>query len=126
MKAINTNKSPKAVGPYSQAVLSNNTLYVSGQLHINPETGKLFTEGTIEEKTKIVMENIGNILKEAGMDFSNVVKASIFVKDLGNFAKINEIYGSYFKSGILPARETVQVAKLPLDGDVEISVIAVK
>jgi len=126
MKAINTNKSPKAVGPYSQAVLSNNTLYVSGQLHINPETGKLFTEGTIEEKTKIVMENIGNILKEAGMDFSNVVKASIFVKVFGNFAKLNEIYGSYFKSVILPARETVQVAKLPLDGDVEISVIAVK
>lgn len=125
MKSINTDKAPKAVGPYSQAVLTGDHLFVSGQLHINPENGELI-KGDIEKETKLVMDNIGNILKEAGMGYKNIVKASIFVKDLDNFKKINEVYGSYFKEGTLPARETVQVAKLPLDGDVEISVIAVK
>jgi 2-iminobutanoate/2-iminopropanoate deaminase len=125
MKSINTDKAPKAVGPYSQSVFAGKFLFISGQLHIDVKTGKLF-DGSIEEKTKMVMDNIGFILKEAGMDYNNVVKCSIFVKDLNNFAKINEIYGSYFKGDVLPARETVQVAKLPLDGDVEISAIACK
>jgi 2-iminobutanoate/2-iminopropanoate deaminase len=125
MKSINSSKAPKAVGPYSQAVMHNGFLFISGQLHIDPETGKLI-DGSIEEKTKQVMENIGNILIEAGMDFTNVIKSSIFVKDLSDFKKINEIYGSYFKKGTLPARETIQVANLPLNGDIEISVIAGK
>ncbi len=125
MTKINSNNAPKAVGPYSQAIEHNGFLYVSGQLHIDPKTSKLL-EGSIEDKTKMVMENIGNILKEAGLDYSNIVKSSIFVKNMDDFSKINEVYGSYFKGDVLPARETVEVAKLPLNGDVEISVIAYK
>ena len=122
-KIINTPNAPKPIGPYSQAVMYGNTLYVSGQIPVNPATGKF--EPEIKAQTTQVMENLKAILTEAGMDFSNVVKASIFISDMNNFAQINEVYGSYFTSDF-PARETVQVAKLPLAVDVEISVIAIK
>lgn len=122
-KIINTPNAPKPIGPYSQAVMFDKTLYVSGQIPVNPATGKF--EPEIKAQTKQVMENLKAILNEAGMDFTNVVKASIFISDMNNFAQINEVYGSYFTSDF-PARETVQVAKLPLAVDVEISVIAIK
>ncbi len=125
MKKINSSNAPGAVGPYSQAVEHNGFLYVSGQLHIDPKTGKL-SGGSIEDKTRLVMENLGSILKEAGLDYCNVIKSTIFVKDLNDFSKINAVYGSYFEGDVLPARETVEVARLPLNGDVEISVIASK
>jgi 2-iminobutanoate/2-iminopropanoate deaminase len=123
MKIINSEKAPKAVGPYSQAIMFNNMLFVSGQLPMDAETGKLL-EGSIEDKAKLVLNNVKNILEEAGMAFSNIIKSTIFVKDLNNFKKINEVYSSYFNNGIYPARETVEVARLPLDADLEISVIA--
>ncbi len=122
-KIINTPNAPKPIGPYSQAVMYGNTLYVSGQIPVNPATGKF--EPEIKAQTIQVMENLKAILTEAGLDFTNVVKASIFISDMNNFAQINEVYGSYFTSDF-PARETVQVAKLPLAVDVEISVIAIK
>ncbi|HNW99118.1 MAG TPA: RidA family protein [Bacteroidales bacterium] len=123
-KSINTNYAPKALGPYSQAIEVNGMLFVSGQIPINPASGQLLT-GDICEQTKQVMTNIGAILKEAGMDFSNVVKASIFLSDLSNFEKVNETYAKYFSENP-PARECVQVAKLPKNTDIEISVIAAK
>ena len=119
---INTTHAPKPIGPYSQAVMAGNMLFVSGQIAINPETNLMVTSN-IEEETKQVMANIKGILTEAGLDFSCVMKTTIFVKDLNNFAKINEIYGSYFTSEF-PARETVEVSRLPKDANVEISVIA--
>jgi len=122
-RIINTTQAPKPIGPYSQAIMANDTLYVSGQISVNPISGKIDSTD-IELQTKQVMENIKAILKEAGMNFNNVVKTSIFIMDMANFSKINAVYGSYFTSDF-PARETVQVAKLPLGADVEISVIAV-
>ena len=117
---IFTEKAPAAIGPYSQAVLSNGTLYVSGQIALAlVEAG-----ASIQEETKQVMENLKAILDAAGMTFENVVKCSIFVKDMNNFALINEVYGSYFTVNP-PARETVEVARLPKDVNVEISCIAV-
>ena len=123
-KIINTKNAPAPIGPYSQAILSGNTLYVSGNIAINPETGNLET-GDIKSETQRVMQNIKAILTEAEMDFSNVVKTSIFLKDMNDFAFVNEVYGTYFVSDF-PARETVQVARLPKDVNVEISVIAQK
>ncbi len=120
-KQIETNKAPKAIGPYSQAIAVNGMLFVSGQIPINPETGEL-VKG-IEQETIQVFENINAILKEAGISFDNVVKASVFLKDMNDFATVNTIYGNYFKQPY-PAREAVQVAKLPKDVSVEISVIA--
>ncbi len=122
-KIINTEKAPKPIGPYNQAVMKNNTLYVSGQIPMNPATSEL-VKGDVKEQTRMVMENLKAILHEAGMDFSNVVKCSIFISDMKDFPLINEIYGTYFKEDP-PARETVQVAGLPLNVDVEISCIAV-
>ncbi len=122
-KIIATTNAPSPIGPYSQAVLVNGTLYVSGQIAINSATGLLILDNIIEE-TKRVMDNIKAILTEAGMDFTNVVKTSIFLSDMNNFAKVNEVYGSYFTKDF-PARETVQVSRLPKDVNVEISVIAV-
>jgi len=113
---------PEPIGPYSPALLNNGMLYVSGQLPINPHNGKM-VEGDISVLTRQVLENISALLVEAGMDFSNVVKATIFLADMNDFAKVNEVYSSYFSSDF-PARETVQVARLPLDAKVEISVIA--
>ncbi len=123
-KIIRTDKAPAPIGPYSQAVLSGNTLYVSGQIALNPVDGQLITINIIRE-TNQVMENIGAILKEAGFDFSDILKTTIFLKDLQNFQTVNEVYGNYFKDNF-PARETVEVSKLPKDVNVEISVVAGK
>lgn len=119
---INTTNAPAAIGPYSQAVKSGNLLFVSGQIPIDPATGNLVS-GSIEEETHRVMKNLQAILTEAGGDFSKVLKATIFIKNMGDFGKINEVYASYF-AGSYPARETVEVARLPKDVNVEISVIA--
>jgi len=121
---INTSKAPAPIGPYSQAVMSGNTLYVSGAIALNPVDGNM-VQSDIELETHQVMKNLGEILTASGMDYSNIVKATIFVTDLGNFAKINVIYGSYFTKDF-PARETVQVSALPKGANVEISVIAVR
>ena len=123
-KVIQISGAPAPIGPYSQAVLINDTLYVSGQIPMDPMTGEL-TVGNIQELTKRVMTNIGNLLNEADMDYSNIVKCSIFLKDIGQFKEVNEVYATYFND-LPPARETVQVSKLPKDVDVEISCIAVK
>ena len=121
---INTPKAPAPIGPYSQGILSGNTLYMSGQIALNPETGELITE-TIEEETHQVMRNIQAVLIQAGITMDNIVKCSIFISDMNNFSEINQVYGAYF-TGIAPARETVEVSRLPKDVNVEISVIAVK
>lgn len=123
-KQISIKGAPAPIAPYSQAVLAESTLYVSGQIPVNPASGELIVD-TIENATSQVMSNIQNLLNEAGMDFSNVVKCTCFLKDLNDFERMNKIYGSYFKE-IPPARECVQVARLPKDVPVEISCIAVK
>lgn len=123
-KAVQISGAPAPIGPYSQAILANNTLYVSGQIPLNPKDGSLVVD-SIENATHQVLNNIFALLSEVGMNEDNVVKCSIFLKDLNDFAIVNQIYGSYFKN-IAPARETVQVAKLPLDVPIEISCIAVK
>jgi 2-iminobutanoate/2-iminopropanoate deaminase len=121
---INSNEAPAPIGPYSQAVLSNNMLFVSGQIALDSESGELINNN-ITEETHQVMKNMDAILSEAGMSFKNVVKCSIFIKNMGDFSTINEAYGQYFKSEP-PARETVEVSRLPKDVNVEISCIAVK
>jgi 2-iminobutanoate/2-iminopropanoate deaminase len=123
-KTIHTPGAPAPLGPYSPAVLVDKTLYMSGQIPLNPVNGELVID-TIENATHQVMKNILALLNEAEMDASNIVKCSIFLKDLNDFSKVNEVYGSYFTSNP-PARETVQVAKLPLDAPIEISCIAIK
>ena len=123
-KVISTEKAPAAIGPYSQAILSNNTLYCSGQIAINPATGNLVMEN-ITAETNQVMQNISAVLTAAEMDFSNVVKCSIFMKDMNDYAAINEVYTKSFGKNP-PAREAVQVSVLPKNVNVEISVIAVK
>ena len=122
-KIINTPNAPAPIGPYSQAVLAKGFLYISGQIAIDPDTQELILTD-IKAETRQVMENIKAILNEAGMDFNNVVKCSIFISDMDNFGQINEVYGSYFTENF-PARETVEVAGLPKNVNVEISVIAV-
>jgi 2-iminobutanoate/2-iminopropanoate deaminase len=124
-KIIFTDKAPAPIGPYSQAVLSGNTLYTSGQIAINPATGELVLDD-IETETKQVMENMKAVLDAAGMEFEHVIKTSIFISDMSDFAKINGVYGSYFNEKTAPARETVQVACLPKNVNVEISMVAVK
>ncbi|RCU44890.1 RidA family protein [Chryseobacterium lacus] len=121
-KIISTPHAPAAIGPYSQANLAKGILYVSGQIPADPETGKLM-EG-IEDSTHQVMKNLKAILEEAGMSFKNVVKATIFLKNMDDFAVMNGIYASYLEEGSYPARETVQVSCLPKNVDVEISMIA--
>lgn len=122
-KIINTVKAPNPIGPYSQAVQYGNTVYLSGQVCIDPSTGNLKNEN-IEMETNQVMNNLLEVLKESGLDFSNVVKSTIFVKNLEDFSRINSVYGSFFQSNF-PARETVEVSRLPKDVNVEISCIAV-
>jgi 2-iminobutanoate/2-iminopropanoate deaminase len=122
-KQINTSNAPQAIGPYSQAVLFDKILFISGQIPANPETGEIVSGG-VSAETHQVMKNLKAILEEAGSNFSNAVKTSIFLKDMNDFAVVNEIYASYFEQGNYPARETVQVAKLPKDVNVEISMIA--
>lgn len=119
---ISTDKAPKAIGPYSQAILVNGTLYTSGQIAINPATNEL-NLGSIKEETELVMSNLGAVLNAAGLAFSNVVKTTIFLKNMDDFQQVNEIYASFFTADF-PARETVQVSKLPRDVNVEISMIA--
>ena len=123
-KAIQIADAPAPVGSYSQGILQDNMLFVSGQIPLNPKTGNLEMAG-IEEATHRVMLNIQALLESADMQMNNIVKCSIFLKDMADFSVVNEIYSSYFE-GIYPARETVQVAKLPLDVSIEISCIAVK
>ena len=123
-KIIFTENAPAPIGPYNQAVLKGNTLYTSGQIAINPATGDLITT-SIEEETKQVMENMKAVLTAAGMTFDQVVKTTIFIMDMNDFAKINTVYGSYFDEKTAPARETVQVACLPRNVNVEISMIAI-
>ena len=122
-KVISTKNAPPAIGPYSQAILSNDTLYCSGQIAINPETGDLIISNITNETTQ-VMQNIAAVLKAADMDFSNVVKCSIFMKSMGNYAEINKVYDKYFGKNP-PAREAIQVSALPKNVNIEISVIAV-
>ena len=120
---INTKNAPTPLGPYNQAVLTNGTLYISGQIAINPISGEFILD-SIEAETNQVMSNLEAILQAAGMTFENVVKSSIFISNMNDFSKINSIYGRYFNEETAPARETVQVAKLPKNVNVEISMIA--
>ena len=123
-KVITTKNAPAAIGPYSQAILSNNTLYCSGQIAINPQTGNLVIDN-ITNETMQVMRNISEVLKAADMDFSNIVKCSIFMKDMNDYSEINKVYSMYFIEEP-PAREAIEVSALPKNVNVEISVIAVK
>lgn len=122
MQMIETEKAPKAIGPYSQAVKYENLLFVSGQIAIDPETQE-FAGGSVEEQTKGVMENIRAILEEAGLTFNHVLKTTIYLKNINDFQKVNEVYGRYFKEH-KPARATVEVSNLPKGALVEIEVIA--
>ncbi|MFD0988508.1 RidA family protein [Mariniflexile jejuense] len=124
-KIINTPNAPAPIGPYNQAILSGNTLYTSGQIAINPATSELVLTN-IKTETKQVMQNLKAVLEAANMTFDDVIKSSIFISNMDDFAQINEVYGSYFDEANAPARETVQVARLPKNVNVEISMIAVK
>jgi 2-iminobutanoate/2-iminopropanoate deaminase len=123
-KVILTNNAPQPIGPYSQAIMNNNTLYISGQIAIIPQTGEI-NLSSIESETKQVMENIKAIIDAAGLTMSHIVKTSIFLTNMGNFSKVNEVYDTYFKENP-PARETIQVSALPKNVNIEISVIAIK
>lgn len=124
-KIIYTDKAPAPIGPYNQAVLAGNTLYTSGQIALNPATMELVLDD-IETETKQVMENMKAVLAAADMTFENVIKTTIFIMNMGDFERINAVYGSYFDEATAPARETVQVACLPKNVNIEISMIAVK
>ena len=123
-KIIKTKNAPSPVGPYNQAILFNNTLYASGQIAINPLNNQIINED-IEAETKQVMENLNEVLKEAKMDFSNVVKCTIFLKNMNDFESVNQIYSTFFNEKDAPARETVEVSMLPKNVNVEISLIAI-
>ncbi|BBJ28148.1 RidA family protein [Athalassotoga saccharophila] len=123
MRYISTERAPKAIGPYSQAVVADNFIFVSGQLPIDPENGKL-VEGEIEEKTIRIFENIKAILETAGSNLESVVKVTVFVKDMGNFSRVNAVYEKYF-SNSKPARSFVEVSNLPRNADIEIELIGV-
>ncbi len=124
-KIIQTKQAPAPIGPYNQAIFAGNTLYVSGQIAIDPSSGELKI-GDLEKETVQVLENLKAIVVEAGLSLADVVKTSIFISDMNNFSKINEVYSRYFNSENAPARETVEVANLPKFVNVEISCIAVK
>ena len=123
-KVINTINSPAPIGPYNQAVLKNNMLFISGQIGLDPNSMNL-NNSSIKEETHQVMKNLRNILNEVNMDFKNVVKSSIFLSDMDHFNDVNEVYGSYLKDGQEPARETIAVKTLPMKVNVEISMIAI-
>jgi 2-iminobutanoate/2-iminopropanoate deaminase len=123
-KRISTSKAPAAIGPYSQAVLAGKTLYCSGQIAIDPDTGGM-NDGSIEIETEQVLENLGAVLESAGMDYTNVVRCTVYLSDIADYAQMNEVYTEYFSESP-PAREAVEVAALPREGRVEISCIAVK
>lgn len=122
-KIIQTSKAPAPIGPYNQAVLMGDMLYTSGQIALDPVTGTLVTDN-ITDETKMVMENMKAVLEAADMTFENVLKTSIFISDMKNFAEINKVYAGYFDEATAPARETVEVANLPKYVNVEISMIA--
>ena len=122
-KIIKTENAPKPIGPYNQAVIAGNYMFISGQIALNPENGELITS-EIKKETTQVMENLKAILSEASLTFENVVKTTIFLSDMNDFSSVNEIYGSYLNNSTAPARETVQVSKLPVGVNVEISMIA--
>lgn len=122
---ITTNNAPAPIGPYSQAVLTGNTLYTSGQIALHPKTGELITEN-IAKETEQVMQNLKAVLTAANMTFENVIKTTIFLNDMHQFTEVNAVYSNYFNEATAPARETVEVANLPKFVNVEISVIAVK
>ena len=124
-KIIQTNSAPAPIGPYNQAVLSGDTLYISGQVAIDPSTGDVI-EGDIKDETRQCMENLKAILEESNMGFEHVVKSTIFLKDMHQFTEVNEVYGSYFDADTAPARETVEVGNLPKFVGVEISMIAIR
>jgi len=123
-KIINTSNSPAPIGPYNQAILKGNTLFISGQIALDAETMKLNNK-SINDETHQVMRNLKNILEEANMNFNDVVKSSIFLSDMTLFKEVNEIYGSYLTPGNEPARETIAVKTLPMNVNVEISMIAI-
>lgn len=123
MKHILSPDAPAPIGPYSQAVLAEGRLYLSGQIALDPHSGEL-VQGDIETETRRVMDNIGAVLHAAGMHYNNLVKCSIFLRDMNDFAAVNAVYGSYFEDGKAPARETVEVSRLPRDVRVEISGVA--
>ena len=122
-KIIKTENAPKPIGPYNQAVIAGNYMFISGQIALNPNSGQLITD-EIKRETTQVMENLKAILSEASLTFDNVVKTTIFLSSMDDFADVNEIYGSYLNDSTAPARETVQVSKLPVGVNVEISMIA--
>ena len=123
-KVINTTKAPSAIGPYNQSIRVNDTLFISGQIPLVPKTMELIS-GNIEEETHQVMKNLESIIKKAEMSFKNVVKSTIYLDNMKNFSKVNDVYGSYFEKGDEPARETVAVRSLPKGVRIEISMIAV-
>ena len=122
-KIIKTNEAPEPIGPYNQAIEAGEFIFLSGQIGIDVDTGELINEN-IQAETNQVMRNIESVLKASNRNFDNVVKSTIFLKDLNDFTLVNEVYSKYFKNKISPARETVEVARLPKDANVEISVIA--
>ncbi|MCZ4407406.1 RidA family protein [Cryomorphaceae bacterium 1068] len=124
MEIIETNKAPAPIGPYNQAVVHDNTIYISGQVALDPESGKIDNDN-IAEETHRVMRNLGAVLEAAGSDYDHIIKCSIFILDMNEFEAINEVYSSFFKSHH-PARETVEVSKLPAGARVEISAIAAR
>ena len=124
MKEINIKEAPKPIGPYSQAIFANGMLFISGQIPVDPFSGKM-VEGDILIQTRQVLQNLKNILAEADMDQSNVAKVSIFLNDLSAFKEVNEIYAAFF-GDYRPARETVEVSRLPMNAAIEISLIAIK
>ena len=124
-KIIKTKNAPAPIGPYNQAIKVKDTLYISGQIPLIPSTMEFFS-GTIKEETELVMESLKSILNEAGMNFENVVKTTIFIDDMNNFQYVNEVYGKYFQDEKAPARETVAVKTLPKSVRIEISMIAVR
>jgi len=123
-KIIHSSKAPEPIGPYSQAILCNDTLYVSGQLGINPETGEI-VNATIKEEAGQALQNVNAIVEQAGFTMEDVVKCTLYLRDMGQFAEVNEVYTRFFNTS-KPARETVEVSRLPKNGNFEISVIAVK
>jgi 2-iminobutanoate/2-iminopropanoate deaminase len=123
-KVIETDKAPKAIGPYSQAIQAGNLLFLSGQIPINPKTGEM-TDGEIRQQTRQALENMKGLLESQGLSMEDVVKVTIFLKDIGNFGQVNEVYATYFSSSP-PARSTVEVAKLPRNAAIEIEAIAMR
>jgi len=123
-KIINTNNAPAPIGPYNQAIFKNNMLFISGQIALDPNT-MVLNNDSIKDETHQVMKNLKNILTEVDMDFKHVVKSSIFLSDMNHFKDVNEVYGSYLETGDEPARETIAVKTLPMNVNVEISMIAI-